>query len=250
MITNNEVISTEGPKAATRGNPSFVWRAGQERRLAMLNAVAPLAGKRVLVDGCGIGMYVRGIRRYTPQVCGLDIEVERVTEGRQSGIANLLASVCEHLPFADACFDVVFSHEVLEHVQDDRQACREMARVLHPGGRAVIFVPNRLYPFETHGIFLNGQYHFGNVPLVNWLPNAWRNKLAPHVRAYTAAGLQDLFDGTSMRVVEHTQVYPGFDNVVARHGRMGRAIRVAVQALESSSLRAFGLSHLLVMAKY
>jgi hypothetical protein len=53
-----------------------------------------------------------------------------------------------------------------------------------------------------------------------------------------------------MRVVKHTQVYPGFDNVVARLGTMGRAIRVAVQALESSSLRAFGLSHLLVMAKY
>jgi SAM-dependent methyltransferase len=216
----------------------------------MLNAVAPLAGKCVLVDGCGIGMYVRGIRRYTPQVCGLDIEVERVAEGRQSGIANLLAGVCEHLPFADACFDVVFSHEVLEHVQDDRQACREMARVLRPGGRAVIFVPNRLYPFETHGIFLNGQYHFGNMPFVNWLPNAWRNRLAPHVRAYTSASLQELFDDTPMQVVKHTQVYPGFDNIVARLGAMGRAMRVAVQALESSPLRTFGLSHLLVMTKY
>ena len=249
MTTENINQNLEGPKAATRGNPSFVWRAGQERRLAMLNAAAPLAGKRVLVDGCGIGMYVRGIRRYTEHVMGLDIEVERVIEGRQSGIANLLAGVCEHLPFADATLDVVFSHEVLEHVEDDRQACREMARVLRPGGRAVIFVPNRLYPFETHGIFWQGRYYFGNKLFVNWLPTTWRNRLAPHVRIYTAAGLRSLFDGTSMRVVSHTQIYPGFDNVVAHYGLAGRALRGTLQALEASPLRAFGLSHFLVMEK-
>jgi SAM-dependent methyltransferase len=237
------------PKAATRGNPSFVWRAGQERRLAMLNAAVSLSGKTVLVDGCGIGAYVRGIRRFTEHVMGLDIEVERVTQGRQSGIANLLAAVCERLPFADNSYDVVFSHEVLEHVQDDRQACREMARVLRPGGRAALLVPNRLYPFETHGIYWRGHYFFGNKPFVNWLPTMWRDKLAPHVRAYTTQGLRDLFDGTPMRVVSHMQVYPGFDNVVARFGVAGRLLRGTIQALESSPVSAFGLSHFLVMEK-
>ncbi len=242
-------MGVEEPKAAPRGNPSFVWRAGQERRLNMLNTAAPLSGKRVLEVGCGIGMYVRGIRRYTPHVVGLDVEEERVAEGCRGGLVNLLVGVGERLPFEDGCFDVVFSHEVLEHVEDDRQACREMARVLRPDGRAVIFVPNRLYPFETHGIYWRGRYHFGNQPFVNWLPDAWRNRLAPHVRAYTAAGLRGLFDGTRMRVVKHTQVYPGFDNVVARFGPAGCALRRAIQALESSPLRAFGLSHFLVMQK-
>jgi SAM-dependent methyltransferase len=237
------------PKAATRGNPSYVWRAGQERRLAMLNAAVSLSGKHVLVDGCGIGTYVRGIRRFTEHVMGLDIEVERVTEGRQSGVANLLAAVCERLPFPDNSCDVVFSHEVLEHVQDDRQACREMARVLRRGGRAAIFVPNRLYPFETHGIYWRGRYHFGNKPFVNWLPDEWRDRLAPHVRAYTAHGLRQLFDGTPMRLVSHVQVYPGFDNVVARFGMAGQLLRASIQALESSPLRVFGLSHFLVLEK-
>jgi SAM-dependent methyltransferase len=215
----------------------------------MLNDAVSLAGKRVLVDGCGIGAYVRGIRRYTDHVMGLDIEVERVMEGRQKGLANLLAAVCERLPFADNSFDVVYSHEVLEHVQDDRQACREMARVLRRGGHAVIFVPNRLYPFETHGIYWRGVYHFGNIPLVNWLPDVWRNRLAPHVKAYTVRGLQNLFAGTPMRVYKHTLVYPGFDNYVARYGAAGRALRGVMQSLEASSLRLFGLSHFLVMQK-
>jgi SAM-dependent methyltransferase len=242
-------MTTESPKSATRGNPSFVWRAGQERRLAMLNSAAPLAGKRVLEVGCGIGMYVRGMGHLTAHAFGLDIEFERVAEGRHNGIDRLLTAVGEHLPFPDNSFDVLFSHEVLEHVQDDRASCREMVRVLRPGGRVVIFVPNRLYLFETHGVYWRGRYHFGNKPFVNWLPTPLRNRLAPHVRAYTAAGLRRLFDGLPARVVLHTQIYPGFDNVVARFGPAGRALRATIQALESSPLKAFGLSHLLVVEK-
>ncbi len=215
----------------------------------MLNAAAPLAGKRVLEFGCGIGTYMREIRRYTPHVFGFDIEIERLQTGRVLGVEGLLAAAAERLPFADNAFDVVFSNEVLEHVQDDRAACREIARVLCPGGRAVIFVPNRLYPFETHGIYWRGQYHFGNKPFVNWLPDAVRNTLAPHVRAYTSRQLRALFDGTPVRLVLHTQVYPGFDNIVARTGVAGRALRAAAHGFESSPLRVFGLSHLLVVEK-
>lgn len=241
--------AAEVAKSAERGVPSLVWRAGQERRLAMLAEAAPLAGKRVLVDGCGIGTYVREIGRFTPHAFGLDIEVERVQEGRVHGIGGLLGAACEQLPFADATFDVVFSHEVLEHVQDDRAACREISRVLRPGGRAVIFAPNRLYFFETHGVYWRGEYRFGNKPLVNWLPDGMRNRLAPHVRAYTAGGLRALFTGLPMREVSLTQVYPGFDNLVARSGAAGRALRATMQGLESSPLRAFGLSHLLVLER-
>lgn len=215
----------------------------------MLNAAAPLAGKRVLEFGCGIGTYVREICRYTPHVFGFDIEIERLQAGRACGVEGLLAATAERLPFVDGAFDVVFSNEVLEHVQDDRAACREIARVLRPGGRAVIFAPNRLYPFETHGIYCRGQYHFGNKPFVNWLPDVIRNVLAPHVRAYTARQLRALFDGTPMRLILHTQVYPGFDNIVARAGAVGRALRATMHGLESSPLRVFGLSHLLVMER-
>jgi SAM-dependent methyltransferase len=249
MSSTSNGSSSHGDKAAERGNPSFVWRAGQERRLAMLNAAAPLAGRCVLEFGCGIGTYMREIRRFTPHVFGFDIEVDRLQAGLRKGVDGLIAAVGECLPYADASFDVVFSNEVLEHVQDDRLACREIARVLRPGGRAVIFVPNRLYFFETHGLYWRGEYKFGNKPFVNWLPDPLRNKLAPHVRAYTAKGLQSLFAGTPTRVVSHTQVYPGFDNIIARTGAAGKALRATMQGLEASPLRAFGLSHLLVMER-
>ncbi len=235
-------------KAATRGHPSYVWRVGQERRFQMVCRWAPLAGQAVLDVGCGVGMYTAAFLRQTSRVFGVEIERERALEARERA-TGVVEAPGERLPFPDAAFDVVFSHEVLEHVTDDRACVAEMVRVTRPGGRLVVFVPNRLYPFETHGVFWRGRYHFCNAPLVNWLPTPLRNYLAPHVRAYTAGGLRRLFDGLPVRVVHHTQVFPGYDNVVARAPVLGRALRAVTYALERTPLRAFGLSHLLVMEK-
>nr|HID13768.1 class I SAM-dependent methyltransferase [Anaerolineae bacterium] len=235
-------------KVAARGHPSYVWRAGQERRFQMVRHWAPLQGQRVLDVGCGVGMYTAAFLRETPHVFGVEIERGRALEARERA-AGVVQATGERLPFPDAGFDVVFSHEVLEHVADDRAGVAEMVRVTRPGGRIVVFVPNRLYPFETHGIFWHGRYHFGNVPLVNWLPTPLRNRLAPHVRAYTAGGLRRLFDSLPVRVVHHTQVFPGYDNVVARAPALGRALRAVTYALERTPLRIFALSHLLVVER-
>jgi SAM-dependent methyltransferase len=237
---------TPSDKRADRGEPSYVWRAGQERRLGMVRRWVTLPGRRVLDVGCGVGMYTAAFLCETPHVFGVEVERERVLEARERA-AGVVQAVGEHLPFPDAAFDVVFSHEVLEHVADDRACVAEMVRVTRPGGRIVVFVPNRRYPFETHGVFWRGRYHFGNVPLVNWLPTPLRDRLAPHVRAYTAGGLRRLFAGLPVRVVHHTQIFPGYDNVVARAPALGRALRAFTYLLEHTSLRTFGLSHLLVV---
>ncbi len=50
-------------QTALRGNPSFVWRAGQERRLAMVARAVTLEGQRVLDVGCGVGMYTAAFTR-------------------------------------------------------------------------------------------------------------------------------------------------------------------------------------------
>jgi SAM-dependent methyltransferase len=235
-------------RRAACGEPSYVWRAGQERRFGMVRRWATLPGRRVLDVGCGVGMYTAAFLRETPHVFGVEVERERALEARERA-AGVVQAVGEHLPFPDAAFDVVFSHEVLEHVADDRACVAEMVRVTRPGGRIVVFVPNRRYPFETHGVFWRGRYHFGNVPLVNWLPAPLRDRLAPHVRAYTAGGLRRLFAGLPVRVVRHTQIFPGYDNVVARAPALGRTLRAVTYLLEHTPLRTFGLSHLLVVER-
>ncbi len=245
------VTADKYKQADTRGVPSLVWRAGQDRRLAMIRAAAGerlSSESRVLVDGCGVGMYLQALRQFTPNVVGLDIEPERVARSQaHSPLVNVAAG--EYLPYPSDCFDLLLSHEVIEHVQDDALSLAEMVRVLKPGGRAVIFCPNRLYPFETHGHYWQGRYHFGNTPLINYLPDRWRNKLAPHVRAYTGGDLRRLLACLPVQVVTHTQIYPGYDNVVARRPALGRLLRRISYALEQTPLRAFGLSHLLVIEK-
>jgi SAM-dependent methyltransferase len=245
-MTNN---ADYADKTITRGHPSYVWRAGQERRFQMVLRWAPPAGRRVLDVGCGVGMYTAAFLRQTPHVFGIEVERERAQEARLQSAADVSRAVGEHLPFPDNAFDVLFSHEVLEHVDDDRTCAAEMVRVTKPGGRIVVFVPNRLYPFETHGIFWRGRYRFGNIPLVNWLPTPLRNRLAPHVRAYTAHGLRRLFDGLPVRVIHHTVIFPGYDKIVTHAPALGRILRVVTYTLERSPLRVFGLSHLLVVER-
>ncbi len=251
---DTSALDLHGERAALRGNPSFVWRAGQDRRLAMVVehglAKYTLPVERILVDGCGVGMYVRALQPYAHDVWGMDIEPEHLKLAQENvPNAALQLAMCEYLPYPDDAFDLVFSHEVLEHVGNDKLAVDELVRVLKVGGRAVVFAPNRWYPFETHGHYWRGEYHFGNTPLINYLPDTVRNKLAPHVRAYTAKGLLALFLGLPVRVVHHSRVMPGYDNLAYRRPALSKMLRFATYAMERIGLTGFGISHLLVVEK-
>jgi SAM-dependent methyltransferase len=236
-------------KAALRGEPSYVWRAGQERRLEM---IVRAAGDRIrgctLENGCGVGMYVEHLSPFGGIVIGLEYDLERAAEARKKS-AHILNAAGEFVPLPSSTFDLILSHEVLEHVQDDHLTIREMVRLLKPGGRIVLFVPNRGYPFETHGMYWKGKYYFGNKPFVNYLPRRLRNKLAPHVRVYSKGDLQKLFEGLPVRFIERTIIFGAYDNIIARFGALGRVLRGILQFLERTPLRAFGLSHFWVVEK-
>lgn len=235
-------------KRASLGHPSQIWTRGLERRLALMRRYVELEGKLVLDIGCGVGAFVRRLRELSPHVYGVDIDDERVAEGARE-MPNLALAVGEHLPFSEGTFDVVLLHEVLEHVTDDQETLREAQRVLRPDGSVVVFCPNRLYPFETHGVFLGKRYLFGNMPLVNYLPDFWRKRLVPHARAYTKGGLRRLYRRAGLRARVHTYVFPGFDHVMAGSRAAGGALRAVLQPLEGTPLRIFGLSHFVVLEK-
>lgn len=235
--------------AALRGEPSYVWRAGQERRLQMIAKWTKLNDAKVLDAACGVGMYaIEFKKRYTAQVEAFEFEPDRALEA-QGAIPHTVVAAGEYLPYPSNYFDTILSNEVIEHVADDRMAVSEMIRILKPGGRVVIFCPNRWYPFETHGHYWRGEYHFGNTPLINYLPDVFRNRLAPHVRAYTKRGLLRLFDGLPAKVAHHSRIYGGYDNIIARLGTPGKWLRGMLQGAEGTPLDTFGLSHLLVMEK-
>jgi SAM-dependent methyltransferase len=244
-------------KAALRGEPSYVWRAGQERRLEM---VVRAAGERIkgliLENGCGIGMYIEHLSPLGGKVIGLEYDFERAAEARINSL-HIINAAGESLPLPSGTFDLILSHEVIEHVHDDRAAIREMIRALRspdpasgkPGGRVVIFVPNRGYPFETHGIYWRGKYYFGNKLFVNYLPRTLRDKLAPHVRVYSKRDLQKLFESLPVKFIERTIIFGAYDNIIARFGALGQVLRGILQFFERTPLKIFGLSHFWVIEK-
>lgn len=244
-------------QAARRGEPSHVWRAGQERRLGMIRAAAGerMQG-RVLDNGCGVGQYLHKLKIGAAFAAGLEYDRDFARQASKRA-GDVVRGAGEQLPFTDDTFDLILSHEVLEHVQDDRQALEEIVRVLRSpnsggkqaGGRLVLFVPNRGYPFETHGIYWRGRYRFGNIPLVNYLPRSLRDRLAPHVRVYTQSDLHRLFAGLPVKLIDHTVIFGAYDNIIARWPHIGRALRRLLQRLEKTPLRRLGLSHLWVVEK-
>jgi len=243
-------------RAAQRGEPSYVWRAGQERRLRMILAGADGRESGVILDdGCGVGEYLTHFAEHTTQIYGLEFDRDHVSSASTLG-HKVVQGASERLPFSDETFDLVLSHEVLEHVEDDRAALEEIVRVLRSpetetsgGGRLVLFVPNRGYPFETHGIYIRGRYRFGNIPLVNYLPRQIRDRLAPHVRIYTRGDLERLFHGLPINIIHSTRIFGAYDNIIARWPSAGRLLRSLLQALEATPLRVFGLSHFWVIER-
>jgi SAM-dependent methyltransferase len=236
-------------KAAERGEPSYVWRAGQERRLEM---VRRWAGGRisgvVLENGCGVGEYLARLGKDAKLAVGLDVEFPRLLDAKRKN-DHLICAAGEFLPFKTGVFDLVLSNEVIEHVRDDRLALAESARVMRPGGRLALFCPNRGYPFETHGIYVRGEYRFGNKFLINYLPRVWRDKLAPHVRVYTRQALKKLVLGLPVEIVYRTTIFGAYDNIIHKWPALGKMLRGLMQLLEKTPLRALGLSHFWVVEK-
>lgn len=222
----------------------------------ILKAAGERIKGQVLENGCGVGMYVEHMAPCGGQVIGLEYDFERAAEaGTRS--PNIINAASESLPLPSNAFDLILSHEVLEHVRDDAQAVREMLRVLRnpnpasgkPGGRIVLFVPNRGYPFETHGIYWKRKYYFGNKPFVNYLPHKWRDKLAPHVKVYSRRDLEKLFAGLPVKFIERTVIFGAYDNLIARFGVFGKVLRGILQFLERTPLKGLGLSHFWVVER-
>jgi ubiquinone/menaquinone biosynthesis C-methylase UbiE len=120
-------------------------RYNAHRRLLSTVGFEKCNGLRVLEIGCGCGSEAERFARAAAQYTAVDLTNAAVSlTQRRFELAGLpgqfLQGDAENLPFANACFDLVYSHGVLHHTPDTARAIQEVNRVLRPGGRAVIML--------------------------------------------------------------------------------------------------------------
>jgi len=96
--------------------------------------------RRILDVGCGTG-YMLGFLGHWGEVTGVDADPAAVAYSHRRGFTNVHRLESDALPFETGSFDVVSAFDVLEHVEDDGRMVAEMAKVLKPGGTAIVTVP-------------------------------------------------------------------------------------------------------------
>jgi SAM-dependent methyltransferase len=141
----------------------------------------------VLDLGCGDGNNLAWLAPFAEQLYASDYNPVRVARSaaRPEQPVVFLADLLDY-PAADAAFDVVFFHHVLEHIPDDRAALAEVRRILAPGGFLVLGVPNE-------GAWW-WQWAYDRAPEVR--------ASTDHVHFYTAGTLVARMEAAGLRVEE------------------------------------------------
>jgi len=154
MPADNEIYNSPGDIWWDESQPLHAIRTGLNpariEYFASAFAAQDLdpAGKVVVDVGCGGGLLAEEIARLGAAVIGVDPSVGSITTARahaaQAGLdIDYRIGPGEHLPVDDACADVVYCVDVLEHVADLDAVVAETARVLKPGGLFLFDTINR-----------------------------------------------------------------------------------------------------------
>ena len=135
--------------------PAFIAR--------VLGLAGDLTGRHVLDLGCGRGELLRtAAERFERSLTGVDWAAPRLAAagGSRRPVRLVTHDLARPLPFPAGAFDVIFCTETLEHLKAPAACLVEMRRVLTPGGRLIVSVPNAtgFFPFSRLGWLVRGRW--------------------------------------------------------------------------------------------
>lgn len=175
--------------------------AFRKRVRTIFDWLPPAPQTRILEAGCGRGFYLRMYRHLSAcPLVGVELDRAILHKARQNvrSLAGVWINQADitQLPFANRSFDGAILSEVLEHIADDAAALRELWRVLKPGGRLAITVPNADYPFFWDPINKTLEALFGRPIRSGPLAGIWAN----HLRLYDREELRERVEAAGFRV--------------------------------------------------
>lgn len=159
--------------------------AFKKRVSTIFEWIAPTDDMLILDIPCGRGFYLN-MFRYVSNCTLIGAELDWQVIGKAQRAVGDLPKVALHnaniygLPYPAESFDAVIASEILEHVEDDVRALREIYRVLKPGGVVAVTVPNADYPFWWDPINKTLEFLFKSPIRRGLLAGIWAN----HVRLY------------------------------------------------------------------
>ncbi len=194
---HSQVVQTQFGEQANAYLNSAVHAQGSEFA-ALQAAVAGRADARLLDLGCGAGHVAFHVAPAVAEVVAYDLSQDMLdvvaNAARERGLGNIRTEcgAAEHLPFADARFDFVFSRYSAHHWSDLGQALREVRRVLKPGGVAAfvdVAAPG-LPLFDTHLQTVEVLRDSSHVR--DYSPSEWTRQLGEAGLVVTACSRQRL----------------------------------------------------------
>lgn len=126
------------------------WYRG--RRTVLDGVLAELGlpvNARILDAGCGSGRFMVELAQLG-SVTGVELSETSVALARERQLGEVVAGSVLEMPFADDSFDLAVSLDVIEHLEDDLAALRELRRVVAPGGALLVTVPAYQWLWSGH----------------------------------------------------------------------------------------------------
>jgi SAM-dependent methyltransferase len=118
------------------------WAARKDLVLAMLEGLNILPPAAVLEAGCGWGTNLEALEAEGYEIAGLDVSRRALDRLDRPNRQLIEADLSRGLPDSLPAYDCVLALDVIEHIDDDTKAIRELARLLKPGGRVIVSVPS------------------------------------------------------------------------------------------------------------